>query len=137
MNAALPASGMSSAMIIGNVAKAADLLAPLFASGEREAVAVLHLGRDRRFIAMTLENTGSHDEVELPVSAILANALRLGSRAILVAHNHPSGDPTPSAADEAATRALAGAASGLDIQLFDHLIFGGGECRSFRKLGLL
>lgn len=128
---------MGRIMIIGTFGQAAALLAPVFASSEGEAVAVIHLGRDRNLIGLTLEEVGAADEVELPIGSILGNALRLGASAILVAHNHPSGDPTPSAADEAATRALAGAASGLDIRLYDHLIFGGGECRSFRSLGLL
>ena len=124
-------------MIIGTAAQAAALLAPVFASGEGERVAVLHLAGDRRLIGLTFEAAGGEHDVELPIRGILSSALRLGSRSILVAHNHPSGDPAPSASDEAATRALAAAAAGLGIQLHDHLIFGGGECRSFRSLGLL
>jgi DNA repair protein RadC len=124
-------------MIIGTVDQAAALFAPLFAAAEGEVIAVLHLKQDRRLIGLTLEAAGMRDEVELPVTAILSSALRLGARAILVAHNHPSGDPSPSAADEAATRALASAAAAVDVRLHDHLIFAGGEWRSFRSLGLL
>jgi DNA repair protein RadC len=124
-------------MIIVTAAQAAALLAPLFASGEGEKVAVLHLGEDRRLIGMTFEGSGGGGDVELPLQAILANALRLGSCSLVVAHNHPSGDPSPSAADAAATRALSNAAAGVGIKLHDHLIFGDGECRSFRSLGLL
>lgn len=130
-------AGMRAAMIIATVSQAADLLAPVFASSEGESVAVLHLDRDRRVIAMTIEEAGAEDEVELPIRSILANALRLGARSIVIAHNHPSGDPTPSAADKTATRAIAATAGGLDIRLHDHLIFSGSECRSFRALGLL
>ena len=54
-----------------------------------------------------------------------------------IAHNHPSGDPSPSRADIEATRRLAEAAAALGIRLHDHLIFAGGDCRSFRALGLL
>ena len=124
-------------MIIDTVAQAADLLTPIFAESESEAVAVLHLGRNRRLIAITVEEPGSQDEVELPIRSILANALRLGASAIVIAHNHPSGDPSPSSADESATRALASAAAAVDIQLHDHLIFARTDCRSFRRLGLL
>lgn len=52
-------------------------------------------------------------------------------------HNHPSGDPTPSAADCRVTARLAEVAGALDIALHDHLVFAGGDCRSFRALGLL
>jgi DNA repair protein RadC len=124
-------------MIIGTAAQAAALLAPVFASGEGERVAVLHLGEDRRLIGLTFEGVGEASDVELPIGAILSSALRLQARSIVVAHNHPSGNPAPSASDEAATRALAAAAAGMDIRLCDHLIFAGGECSSFRSLGLL
>jgi DNA repair protein RadC len=86
---------------------------------------------------MTFEGKGGAGDVELPIRRILSSALRLRARSIVLAHNHPSGDPAPSASDEAATRALATAAAGLDIGLHDHLIFAGGECSSFRSLGLL
>ena len=124
-------------MRIGTVSEAAELLVPLFAGQEGERLAVVHLDRERRLIALTVEEPGSEAEVELPIRSILAKALRIGSHAIVVAHNHPSGDPSPSGADEAATRALASAAAGVDLQLYDHLVFAGGDYRSFRGLGLL
>ncbi len=124
-------------MIIGTVPDAADLLTPFFASAEGERVAVMHLDRERRLIAVTLEEVGQEDEVELPIGRILAKALRLGSHGIVVAHNHPSGNPAPSAADERATRALAAAAQQVDVRLYDHLIFGGAVSSSFLALGLL
>lgn len=73
----------------------------------------------------------------LPLRAIIAAALELGSRGLIVAHNHPDGDPRPSDADLEATRRLAETAGTLGIRLHDHLIFAGGQCRSFRQLGLL
>jgi DNA repair protein RadC len=124
-------------MIIGTLSQAADVLAPLFSGAKGERVAVVHLGAGQRLIALTLEEAGTQDEVELPIRSILRRALRIGSNAIILAHNHPSGDPNPSSADEAATRALATAAAAADIRLYDHIIFGGGDCRSFRSLGLL
>jgi DNA repair protein RadC len=124
-------------MIIGTVRDAADLLAPLFTSDALERVAVIHLALDRRLLALTVEELGSEDQAELPIGRIIAKALRIGASAIVVAHNHPSGDPNPSAADEVATRALATAAASVDLRLHDHIIFAGGDCRSFRSLGLL
>ena len=69
--------------------------------------------------------------------AIFAAGLRHGAEGLVIAHNHPSGDPEPSRADIEATRRLADVAAALGIRLHDHLIFAGGECRSFRELGLL
>lgn len=124
-------------MRIGTASQAAALLAPFFAAAEGERVAVLHLDSGSGFIALTLEGSGAHDEAELLAGTILGRALRLGSEALILAHNHPSGDPAPSPADLLATRRLAEAAAPLGIRLLDHLIFGGGECRSFRELKLL
>jgi DNA repair protein RadC len=98
-------------------------------------VAVIHLRPDRRLLALTLEEVGSEDEVELPVGPILGTALRLGSHGIVVAHNHPSGDPAPSASDEAATKALASAAAEVAVRLYDHIIFAGDRNSSFLALG--
>ena len=66
---------------------------------------------------------------------IFRAALNHGAAGLVIAHNHPSGDPRPSPADVAATRRLAETAAALDIVVHDHLIFAGGECRSFRELG--
>jgi DNA repair protein RadC len=60
-----------------------------------------------------------------------------GAVAVVMAHNHPSGDPTPSIADREATRLLAGALKTLDVRLVDHLIVAGQGVTSFRSLGLL
>ena len=124
-------------MRIGSASVAADLFQPIFTGSERERVAVLHLDSRRLFLALTLEEEGGESDTELPVGAILARALRLGAAALIVAHNHPSGNPEPSEADLAATRALADAARQVDLKLADHLIFAGGEWRSLYALGLL
>jgi DNA repair protein RadC len=113
------------------------LLRPFFEGAEEERVAVLHLGPDRQVIGLTREGAGGRGDVELPVGAIVASALRLGAAAIIVAHNHPSGDPSPSAEDVAATRMLAEAASAVGVRLVDHLVVAGEELRSFAGLGLL
>ena len=125
-------------MIVNTAKDAADLLVPLFRPREGEKVVALHLDSERRLIATTEGQHGGPGEVELPVRAIIADALRFGASGLIVAHNHPSGDPTPSEADLNATRALAATAVSLGIDLHDHLIVGrGGDCRSLRALGLL
>lgn len=80
---------------------------------------------------------GGPESVDLPVRDIISDAARLGSAGIVLAHNHPSGDASPSDADCRATRRLARAAEAIDLAIVDHLVFGAGECRSFRRMGLL
>ena len=124
-------------MIVGTASEAADLLVPRFAQAEGEKLAILHLDGERRLIALVEEAFESEATVLLPMRAIFAAALALGSDGLVVAHNHPSGDPEPSRADIEATRRLADTAANLGIRLHDHLIFAAGGCRSFRELGLL
>ena len=124
-------------MFIRTAKDAAALLSPMLAHGAEEMVVTAHLDARQRLIALTVEEPGQCDAVELPVQAMLSTALRLGAKSLIVAHNHPSGDPAPSEADRDATRALAAAAGTVGIRIHDHLIFAGDDCRSFRALGLL
>ncbi|MEO5972636.1 MAG: JAB domain-containing protein [Sphingomicrobium sp.] len=80
---------------------------------------------------------GEEGSAELPIGTIIADAARHGSVGLVLAHNHPSGDATPSDSDCRATRRLASAAEALDCTLLDHLVFAGAECASFRRMGLL
>lgn len=83
------------------------------------------------------EYAGEATRVFVPVRAVIGDALRLGSTGLLLSHNHPSGDPTPSRADIAATHLLARAAEALGIRVHDHLVIGGDQRVSFRAAGLL
>ena len=81
---------------------------------------------------------GEAASVGLPVRSIVADAVRLGSVGVVLAHNHPSGDARPSAADCRATRALSQAGEAIDLTVLDHLIFAAdGQCHSMRRMGLL
>jgi len=75
--------------------------------------------------------------VDFPLRDIILDAARHCSAGIVLAHNHPSGDPRPSDSDFQATRRLAAAAEALDCTVLDHLVFGGAECTSLRGLGYL
>ncbi len=116
---------------------AADLLEPVLSGLGGEKVAVLHLDADRRLLGRIEGKLGAEAEVSLPMRAIVADALRFGSAGIVIAHNHPSGDASPSHLDIRSTARLAAVLSELGILLHDHLIFAGGEVSSFRALGLL
>jgi DNA repair protein RadC len=124
-------------MIVGTARDAADLLEPLFAEARGEKLAILLLDAERRLIAIDEHPLGSEQSVVLPMPEIIASALSSRAAGLIVAHNHPSGDPHPSAADIEATRRLFQTAAALGIRLHDHLIFAGPSCYSFRGLGLL
>lgn len=98
---------------------------------------VAHVDQNARCIGLT-ELDGDADRVDLPLRQILGEAIELGSAALVLAHNHPSGDTTPSRADCMVTRRLAMAGEAMDLSILDHLIFGrAGDCRSMRQMGLL
>ena len=117
---------------------AVQLFGPALAAGAAAAVAAIHLDSERRMIGMDVYPAAAGEEdAEIPVRAILEAALRCDAMILILGHNHPGGDPTPTGRDCAVTRELAHAALLLDIKLDDQLVYGGGEWRSFRQLGLL
>ncbi len=80
---------------------------------------------------------GTVDHTPVYPREVVKRALELGASALILVHNHPSGDPTPSKADIAMTREIAAAAKALKIELHDHLVIGNGAHVSFKSEGLL
>lgn len=80
---------------------------------------------------------GSINEVQVSPREVVRQALEHGATALILIHNHPSGDPTPSAADIAVSQRVAEAASLFEVQLHDHLIVGRSCCVSLAALGHL
>ena len=101
-----------------------------------EYLRVAHLEGGGGLLAVS-EQTGGHDALPIALDRIAREALLHDSRRLLIAHNHPSGDPTPSAADRNATRRLADAMRLFEIELVDHLVFARNGVTSFRQLGLI
>ena len=102
----------------------------------RETLWVAHVDGQANCLHVS-RHAGEEAGSPLPIRTIIADVARHGSAGILLAHNHPSGDPNPSRSDCLATRRLAAAANALDCKVIDHLVFAGEECASFRRLGLL
>lgn len=102
----------------------------------RESLWVAHLDDEARCLHLS-RHDGDPCGIDFPLREIIVDAARHSSAAILLAHNHPSGDARPSESDLHATRRLATAAAALDCRVVDHLVFGGGHCTSFRSLGYL
>ena len=102
----------------------------------RESLWVAHVDDQARCLHVS-HHGGGEDGASFPLRTIIADAAEHGSAGIVLAHNHPSGNPRPSDSDCRCTRRLATAAEALDCAVLDHLVFAGTECTSLRKMGLL
>lgn len=111
----------------------AALLQVELAHRDHEEFWVVSLDTKNCVQKMTTLYVGTVNTASLRVAEVFKDAIRQNSPAIIVAHNHPSGDPTPSPDDVAATRAIVEAGKILDIELLDHLIIGHGRFVSLRE----
>ena len=102
----------------------------------QEYLWVAHVDQDASCLHLS-RHAGGAASADLPIRVIIADAARHGSKGLILAHNHPSGDPSPSAADKRITRRLALVGEAMDVAILDHLVLAGGECRSMRQMGLL
>jgi DNA repair protein RadC len=102
----------------------------------RESLWVAHVDDRARCLHVSYHQ-GDQTGAPFPIREIILDAAAHGSAGIVLAHNHPSGDPRPSESDLRATRRLATAAEALDCTVLDHLVFAGRECTSLRRLGYL
>jgi DNA repair protein RadC len=102
-----------------------------------EQFRLLFLDRKNRLIGDEIQARGTVDHTPVYVREVVKRALDLGATALILVHNHPSGDPTPSRADIEMTRDIARAAAPLGVTIHDHIIIGRGEPASLRAMGLL
>ena len=102
-----------------------------------ERFRVLHLDTRNYLIRDEVMSRGTIDQAAVHVREVVRRALELGSAAIILVHNHPSGDPSPSRADIDITKAIAAAGKPLGITVHDHLIIGRQGHASLRAQGLL
>jgi DNA repair protein RadC len=103
----------------------------------REQFRILFLDKKNRLIADEVQQEGTVDHTPVYVREVLKRALELSASAIILVHNHPSGDPTPSRADIDMTRQIAEAAKPLGVVIHDHIIVGKQGHASFKGLRLL
>lgn len=102
-----------------------------------EQFRVLFLDRKNVLIADEIQQKGTIDHTPVYPREVIKRALELGASSIILVHNHPSGDPTPSQADIDMTKQIVESAKPLNISVHDHLVIGRGMHASFRSLGLL
>ena len=102
-----------------------------------ERFRVLHLNARNMLVRDEVVSEGSIDQAAVYVREVIRRALDIGSAAIILVHNHPSGDPAPSRADIDITKAIAAAGKPLGISVHDHLIIGTQGHASLRAQGLV
>jgi DNA repair protein RadC len=103
----------------------------------REQFRILFLDKKNKLIADEVQQEGTVDHTPVYVREVVKRALELSASAIILVHNHPSGDPTPSRADIDMTRMIADAARPLGVLIHDHIIVGRDQVASFRGLRLM
>ena len=101
-----------------------------------EEFRVLFLDNKNALIVDEVQNTGTVDHTPVYPREVVKRALELAASAVIMVHNHPSGDPTPSKSDIAMTREVAKAAEALGLRLFDHIIIGRNAHASLKNMGL-
>ncbi|WP_237709170.1 JAB domain-containing protein [Sphingomonas elodea] len=116
---------------------AARALFAQMAEAWTETAGFAYLAGDGRLLGMRHVHSVCADAIDVPVRQIVADALAFDAAGMVMAHNHPSGDPRPSRADRATTRRLLHALEPVDVRLVDHLILARGGAVSFRALGWL
>ena len=114
-----------------------DYLKATMAYDQREAVRLLFLDRKNMLMGDEVLQTGTVDHAPLYPREVVKRALEMGASAIILVHNHPSGDPTPSRADVEMTLKVQEAARPLDIEIHDHIIIGKGRHSSLKSMGLM
>ena len=107
------------------------------AHGKVEEFHVLFLDRKNVLIRDECQQRGTIDHTPVYTREVVKRALELGASALILVHNHPSGDPTPSKADIAVTQEIKKAAAVLGLTLHDHVIIGRNRHASLRELGLI
>lgn len=123
--------------VISSWQKLLDYCQASMAYGKTEKFRVLFLDRKNILIGDELLQTGTVDHTPVYPREVVKRALDLGASAIIIVHNHPSGDPTPSKSDVEMTNEVCEAGKALGITVHDHIIIGRNGHASFKSLGLL
>jgi DNA repair protein RadC len=123
--------------VLSSFMEVLDYCRTAMAFAEREEFRILFLDKRNALIADEVQGIGTIDHTPVYPREIVRRALELGSSALILAHNHPSGDPTPSAADIRMTKDIAAIAQPFGITVHDHLIVGRHGHSSFRGLKLI
>ena len=123
--------------VLGSWNAIVDYCRAAMAFEDREQFRILFLNKKNQLIADEVQQQGTVDHTPVYTREVIKRALEVGSTAIILAHNHPSGDPTPSWADIEMTKKIVSAGEKLGILVHDHIIIGRKGTVSFRNLQLI
>jgi len=123
--------------VLSNWQSLMDYCRAAMGHGKVEQFRILFLNRKNMLIADELQQQGTVDHTPVYPREVIKRALDLGASALILVHNHPSGDPSPSQADIEMTKELQAAGEKLGISLHDHIVVSKSGNTSFKTLGLL
>ena len=129
--------GVMDRPVIGSWDRLLDYLSLALKDVKTEQLRLLFLDRKNVLIAEEIQQRGTVDHTPVYPREVVRRALDLHASAVIMVHNHPSGDPTPSKADIDMTRQVARALSGVNVVLHDHLVIGRNGHHSFKSMGLI
>ena len=129
--------GLSRETVFAQPSSVTDYLKIHFAGREYESFVVLFLDAQNRLIAMEELFRGTRTQTSVYPREIVKASLSHNAAAVMLAHNHPSGVPEPSRADEHLTQTLKAALALVDVRVLDHLVIAGNSSLSFAERGLL
>ncbi len=122
--------------VINSPQDVADLVSGDMANYEQEHFRVLVLDTKNHVLAMPDVFVGSVNSTTIRTAEVFRDAVRRNAPGIIIVHNHPSGDPTPSAEDAGVTREIVAAGKALDIEVLDHVVIGRNGHVSLKERGL-
>ena len=137
MLAEVPLATYTDRLQVSSPDEAYEVIRPLMEGLDREIAVLVSLDTKHRVLAIDTVTMGTVDHTFLAPREIFRSALYRGASAIFLAHNHPSGDPTPSTEDRQVTRRLAQVGTTLGIDLLDHIVVGDTSFTSLARLGVL
>ena len=123
--------------VLSSWAQVLDYCRASMGFASKEQFRILFLDKRNQIIADEVQQTGTVDHTPVYVREVVKRALELSATAIVLVHNHPSGDPTPSRADIEMTRQIVAAAKPLGVLVHDHIIVGKQGHASLKGLGLI
>jgi DNA repair protein RadC len=129
-------SKVKSRPVLGAMATVLSYLRLAMAFEDREQFRILFLDRRNKLIADEVQTRGTIDHTSVYTREVMRRALELSAAALILAHNHPSGDPTPSRADIEMTKQIVEVATKLGVAVHDHIILGRDGHLSMKSAGL-
>ena len=129
--------GLAERPLLGSFNTVIDYCRAAMAFDATERFRILFLDKKNRLLADEVQQRGTVDHTPVYPREVVKRAIELGATALILVHNHPSGDPTPSRADIAMTKEVVAAAKTVDIVVHDHIVVARSGHASLRNLNLM